>query len=405
MAIMESIKPPEITSKFLVDSTECVNMKLVRTAEDIHDPKKTFQPAMSHQIFGQKENIFGYSNLKINLFYTAGKLSQFYFKTSDETIQDMEGGVKPDDIEEKLMKQEILQAENGATNQSHFEEMIRQDEKFRPSGTKICEFQKGEKTFEIYKAKISDPGFLDWYLRLETFIMWFIDGSRYIDTDDAQWDYYILFEKFKNSKSADQWAVAGFSTVFRFYAYPEMMRPRISQMLVLPPFQKIGLASELLQNIVRQYQTKNVLEITLEDPSDEFQRVRDYNDAKSCLNLREFSKHALDKGFHLAMFSAANETAKINKKQARRVYEILRYKHTPKFDEEKMKKFRIDVKNRLNAPFKNDMLRRARNLIPNGIQLAEEDRKKMLHDEYNQVIEEYEKVIKRLERTEAAGTN
>ena len=57
--------------------------------------------------------------------------------------------------------------------------------------------------------------------------MWFIDGASYVDTDDSQWDYYIIFEKFKNDENNEQYAVAGFSTVFRFYAFPEMIRPRI----------------------------------------------------------------------------------------------------------------------------------------------------------------------------------
>ena len=61
-----------------------------------------FGPGMSHLIFGQKENIFGYSNLKINLFYTAGKLTQYYSKAFDEKIPSDVGGVEPDDIEEKV---------------------------------------------------------------------------------------------------------------------------------------------------------------------------------------------------------------------------------------------------------------------------------------------------------------
>ena len=57
---------------------------------------------MTHLIFGQKENIFGYSNLKLNLFYTAGKLTQYYSKTFDEKIPSDVGGVEPDNIEEKV---------------------------------------------------------------------------------------------------------------------------------------------------------------------------------------------------------------------------------------------------------------------------------------------------------------
>ena len=64
--------------------------------------QKSFHPSMTHQVFGMKENIFGYSNLNINLFYTAGKLTQYYHKTADETISRDDGGVEPDDIEEKV---------------------------------------------------------------------------------------------------------------------------------------------------------------------------------------------------------------------------------------------------------------------------------------------------------------
>jgi len=101
-------------------------------------------------------------------------------------------------------------------------------------------------------------------------------------------------------------------------------------MLVLPPFQKKGLAAEMLKTITSQYQMNDVLEITMEDPSPTFQRVRDFNDACKCLNLREFASERLAKGFDLSMYSAAREAGKINRKQARRVYEILRYRSIPK---------------------------------------------------------------------------
>lgn len=56
-----------------------------------------------------------------------------------------------------------------------------------------------------------------------------------------------------------------------------------------------------------------------------------------------------------------------------------------------MKQFRIAIKNRLNAPYKNESLRKMRVMIPSGVQLSDEDRKKMLHAEYEEIIEQYEK--------------
>ena len=58
-------------------------------------------------------------------------------------------------------------------------------------------------------------------------------------------------------------AVAGYTTVYEYYAFPSNKRPRISQMLVLPPFQRLGLGAEMLQTIYNNYlRDKSVVDIT-----------------------------------------------------------------------------------------------------------------------------------------------
>lgn len=64
---------------FISDALEVVEFKLLREAKDIEDTE-TFHPEMAHQIFGQEESIFGYKDLKIQLYYTAGPLD-VYFNT------------------------------------------------------------------------------------------------------------------------------------------------------------------------------------------------------------------------------------------------------------------------------------------------------------------------------------
>ena len=65
-----------------------------------------------------------------------------------------------------------------------------------------------------------------------------------------------------------------------------------------------------------------------------------------------------------------------------------------------MRAYRLDVKNRLNGPYKNETLRKMRLAHSSGVQLSEEDRKNLLNQEYQELIEEYEKVIKRVDRWE-----
>lgn len=51
------------------------------------------------------------------------------------------------------------------------------------------------------------------------------------------------------------------------------------------------------------------------------------------------------------MATQAQSKFKINSKQARRIYEILRLRHTDTTDVQQYQMYRLDVKNRLNAPF------------------------------------------------------
>ena len=60
------------------------------------------------------------------------------------------------------------------------------------------------------------------------------------------------FEKYKKNGETMH-AFAGYATVYEYFAYPKNIRPRISQMLVLPPFQRQGLGAALLTSIYNHY--------------------------------------------------------------------------------------------------------------------------------------------------------
>ena len=83
--------------------------------------------------------------------------------------------------------------------------------------------------------------------------MFYIDAASFIDIDDDNWRMFLMFEK-TGSAGAESYAVVGYITVYQYYAYgrdQNMMRPRISQMLVLPPYQRQGLGSKLLETVYR----------------------------------------------------------------------------------------------------------------------------------------------------------
>lgn len=65
---------------------------------------------------------------------------------------------------------------------------------------------------------------------------------------------------------------------------------------------------------------EKVTDITVEDPSDNFVRLRDFVDTKNCLKLDAFAKSEVLNGFTDDMAKAAINELKICKKQARFVY-------------------------------------------------------------------------------------
>ncbi|CAH2095312.1 unnamed protein product [Euphydryas editha] len=343
----------------VVDGNEVLEMKLVRSVEDLENDDTSFAPEMCHQVFGENENIFGYTDLKIKLYYTAGSLRTYFsISYSDKIEPNKSEGLKADDIEGAIKK---VLAPGYITNLDVFVSKLHKEKSFTPHGELIYSFTAtqdgGEpRTFEVYYSEISTRGFLQYHQRLQTFLLWYIDAASFIDTDDDQWTFFTVFEKYDTGEGR-RYATAGYSTVYRYYAYPQHKRPRIAQVLTLPPFRRMGICAHMLKAIYSHFIAQpEVLDITVEDPSKDFQRVRDYVDAKYCESLPAFHPSNLVKGFSEEMAKQACEKYKINKLQARRVYEILRFKNTNTSDKTAYLKYRLNVKNRLNAPFQKKNL-------------------------------------------------
>ena len=204
-----------------------------------------------------------------------------------------------------------------------------------------------------------------------------------------------------------RYAFVGYSTVYEYYAYPENIRPRIAQMVVLPPFQRKGIGAQLLDTIYKHYcANKLVIDMTVEDPSENFQRLRDFVDCKNCLQLECFKGKKILDGLTNIMTDEAHSKLRINKKQIRRVYEILRLKATDIYNEAQYKKYRLFVKNRLNAPYRkeDDHLKRLKKLLhPDEFRAAtmtitsKEQRMENLESQYMEAENEYNVIIKRLQ--------
>ncbi|KAM6332771.1 histone acetyltransferase type B catalytic subunit [Podargus strigoides] len=394
-------------AEYKCNTNEAIQLKLVRFHEDLEDDNTTFNPEYSHQVFGDDEVAFGYKGLKILLYYIAGNLSTLFRIEYTSKVNEKFDCVEADDVESKI--REIIPP-GFCTNTDDFVSLLEKEVNFKPFGMLLHTYsvhneEAGEDiTYQIYKADMTCPGFREYHERLQTFLMWFIETASFIDVDDERWNYFLVFEKY-NKDGATLFATVGYMTVYNYYVYPDKTRPRVSQMLILPPFQGEGHGAQLLETVHRYYMsTPTVLDITAEDPSENYVKLRDFVLVKLCQDLLCFSPGKLMQGFSQEMVVEAQQKLKINKHHTRRVYEILRLRATDMGDAEQSRSYRLDVKRRLIGPYKKkqrELAKMRRCLRPEELtnQLNQIDlnmQHEQLEESFQQLVSDYRRVLERL---------
>ncbi|KAJ6224935.1 hypothetical protein RDWZM_003480 [Blomia tropicalis] len=429
---------------YVADSNESVKFKLVTCSDDLeedfqendtsntkanhnHSDKKSvtriesFKPEMSYQFFGQNENIFGYKNLCIKLYYSCARLNIYLGKTySIMLTKEKTGDIE---IDEPLKKISNLYETKVTNNLTEFCSNLSKEKSFVPYGESVQEFsidypkdgeQVQKRYFQLFKADNSIPGFTAYHERMQTFLMWYIEAASYIDIDDERWDFFVLYEKLPlnpttNTESMPiefQYCFVGYCTIYRYYSYPCNIRPCISQFLILPPFQRIGLGTNMLKSIYSHYNVKSTTDIRVEDPSENFQKMRDILDCTLCQNLSNFSPEKLSSGWSKEMAQEAQEKYKISSRQARRVYEILRLKSVNRKNANEYRSYRLAIKQRLNAPYQKQIkdLERVKPKVPKSEYSAlmetniipRETRIHALANQYDLIEADYLNVIEKL---------
>ena len=386
--------------KFVCSANTAVEFKLIRSIEDLDNDAASFHPEFTHQLFGDTEMIFGYRGLKIKLYFSASKLRVYFVKEATEEVDPANSqGVSADPIVAIInQKMELPQHFN---NIDKFVQCLENEADFRPHGEKLHEFQSGDSTYEIYFSTRDTKDFLEYHEQMRLFLLWFIDGASYIDQDDDHWNYFVVFEKTKVNGEYRYYFV-GYSTVYNYYAFPEHVRPRISQFLILPPFQKKNIGVNLLKTIYNHYvPNPKVTDITVEDPSDNFCQLLNFVDCLRCLQLASFSKENTLKGWSKDKEEEAKKVLKLHKLQARKVYEVLKLMYVNMNDPVEYKNYRLEVKARLSAPllkskkrgkFFNDAKVAQVETMPREVIITE------LAAAYEELEKEYLKTIKRIEQ-------
>lgn len=272
--------------------------------------------------------------------------------------------------------------------------------------------EKTTKKYQIFHARGDTKGFANFQSRMQTLIMWFIESATMIDAEDPKWDFFMIFEKANPSSGSgaavsteDRFYFAGYATVYRHYVYPDRTRPRISQMLLLPPYRRNRLGTTLLQSIYDYYKKQpTTLDITAEDPDEEFIAMRDFLDCKNCMNLTSFQPENLKAGWSESVAKEAQEKLKLCQRQSRKIYEILRLREIDESNEEEHRRYRLEIKNRLNIPQQRHKLSCERiekrgGILPEEVKAQRENTKLaelLLEENYRELAKQYKHTIEKL---------
>jgi len=337
-------------------------------------------PKFTNQLF-EKEEIFGYENLRVDIQYTANSVKYFVKITYDK----MHKGAT--DIEGILSSH----FKNGLCK-SRVEFLEEADSTYLPPVDNIIKSYKSK--FHIYKGSLTQGAgdqtdelrALHERVQFQTILN--IDGASCIDADDPKWEVFMIFEEV----SEKNFHFVGYATIYLFMGIRDKSlkkgffeRIRISQVLILPHYQKQGHGTELLKVIYEDCASRKCLEITVEDPSEGFRILRDSMDLEACIKRKLLGDTPIGRPVSNDVIKQVKAELLITKNQVVRCHEMNMMRNIEPDDEEKLKQFRLMVKRRLYHEL-SDVLSH----------FTKEEKKEKLAEFYDDLEKEYRQVLSRV---------
>ena len=119
--------------------------------------------------------------------------------------------------------------------------------------------------FNVHLHSFDSPEFISLHRRMEIFAHFFIEGASNIDPDE-KWRILVIY-------GPD--GFVGYMTMYNFLKFPDKIRTRISQFLILPPYRRQGHGTRLYQAAYQYLMSvEKCEEITVEDGNPDFMRLR-----------------------------------------------------------------------------------------------------------------------------------
>ncbi|KAF1987916.1 acyl-CoA N-acyltransferase [Aulographum hederae CBS 113979] len=295
---------------YVAESNDSIRITLSRNGKARSNP---FNPAFTYEMFGEEEKIFGYKDLEIELNFEPDTMRPSVNISHEGVFNkgpDHELTSQVIDIKEKLS----AYLPDYAFSQT--EDTTMQDGPFTPPGKRIRTYKYAENNFEIWASDLADGRAREFLRSMRILIPFFIEGGTCNFLDDPiwtlkRWKIFLLYEV-KQSKGDSSYHFAGFSTSYLLWVFPSQeaadilgekileqdkvdpdtlpnghapdlltwpSRERISQFLILPPYQGQSHGTHIYNTMMSTFLAeKNVFQVTVEDPNEAFDDLRDYCD-------------------------------------------------------------------------------------------------------------------------------
>ncbi|KFK27237.1 hypothetical protein AALP_AA8G355400 [Arabis alpina] len=332
-----------------VEANECIKIYLVSSKEEVDSPEiSCVTPVDLNDFFDGDGKIYGYQGLKINVWINSISLHSYADITYQSTINGDKGITDLKSSLQKIFAETIVDNKDEflqtfSTEKDFIRNMVSNGEVIHSGVTDGSRNNAvvAQSDLQVLRMEIGSPNAGLLYSRLVPLVLLFVDGSNPIDVTDPDWHLYLLIQK--KEEKEEPYRIVGFTAIYKFYRYPDRLRMRLSQILVLPSFQGKGLGSYLMEVVNKVAVAENVYDLTVEEPSEKFQHIRTCIDISRLLAfdpikpaidsaVQTLTKGKLSKKAQIPRFTPplsaieqVRETLKINKKQFLKCWEILIY--------------------------------------------------------------------------------
>ncbi|THV65662.1 histone acetyltransferase type B catalytic subunit [Aureobasidium pullulans] len=373
-------------------SNDALHISLYRGDKVVSD----FGPACTYPIFGEEEVVFGYRGLDMSLSLAAHNLRPHMDISWTEQFPQL-GDIKASDIRGAL---DDFIPQSAFATKSRAEALADPNAtNFTPPGTLLHTYTHEGRKYEIWKATLSEDGAREIMENAQILVPMFIEGGTIIALDEPwvadRWTLFTLYQVDKRLANTSPYTFVGFSTSYRVFTLPDRREPaendlallqhnesdmdailrrwnsetanedthllksplelpsreRISQFLIIPTHQGEGHGARLYETGFKSLiSPDNVCELTVEDPNEAFDDMRDTCDLTWLRkNNDDFASLAIQTKIDSAKLKATEnipvddivsgdakarikKTSKIMPRQLGRLIEMQTYSKIPKLN-------------------------------------------------------------------------